>query len=956
MAAIHEPRRSYIAALALLGPRVPREAASSFLATFLFDQPIETLMVEGITTVENDSFVFVSEAIRAHCASHIPAASRAGLARAAAAVMDGKQAAFLLIDAGDAEKGTELLESVETNGAEETVDLLSRVPQPALTAKLAARLAIALAECGRYRDVANLAGRLDAEDRELLLAQCHRRSGDYDAALARLAGLTSRSFAADILRCELLRVAGRHNEAAATLRAAEPGDEEERIRAAYETSLLALEEGARADHSWTDRRHYYSARFLSYRALADGDFVSAESYARDALTLARSPVERIDAWMDLVFATFSAGRWGETRTLGLEALTEIEETQGDRAAAGILFTLAYLAADEGHFATAAAMLRRLEHYYGSTNDAARLFELKLIASHIHFARGEFVEARRTAEATLQRERLLPQIREAAALIIDEINLIDGRDAPLRSTGGSGNRELTDRHRLLAIHRGVRESAPSSSFSRALHAWVGAPHQEPPATATRSESLRLYRWALIAGRSDVARSLASALGVAIPAETRVASIESELIRIAATSEYPYRADVFGDVQWSFATRNRLGHWILEGNMEIASADLDRVALEGGAEWIACSDREWLGIAGSAKWAADTRQTLAAIVRTRAENHRLKRLLEQDETPAAALAGLHGMIGESTPIRAVFDVVRRVARRDVPACILGESGTGKELVARAVHRESDRRHKPFVAVNCAALPDNLVESELFGHVRGAFTGADRDRAGLIETSDGGTLFLDEIGEMPLNAQAKLLRFLQDGEFRRVGDSANRNSDVRIITATNRRLETAVDDGRFREDLYYRIRGVEVSLPALRDRGDDIILLARHFLGGERARHRGGAVALSSEVESLFRSYRWPGNVRELQNTIRAAHAMAGEAREIAIEHLPDRLRSAVPTRVMAGSYQDAVARFRRDLIEKSLLEAEGNQNRAAALLNMSRQALAYQIRELGILVRRAPARSV
>src|SRR5205085_10871550 len=166
--------------------------------------------------------------------------------------------------------------------------------------------------------------------------------------------------------------------------------------------------------------------------------------------------------------------------------------------------------------------------------------------------------------------------------------------------------------------------------------------------------------------------------------------------------------------------------------------------------------------------------------------------------------------------------------------------------------------FTAVNCAALPENLIESELFGHMRGAFTGADRDRAGLIESTDGGTLFLDEIGEMPLTAQAKLLRFLQEGEFRRVGDTVNRTADVRIVSATNRKLESAVDEGRFREDLYYRIRGVEIALPPLRERGNDITLLASHFLAKERERHRSGPSRLSPDAESLFLAYPWPGNV--------------------------------------------------------------------------------------------------
>ncbi|HET8773516.1 MAG TPA: sigma 54-interacting transcriptional regulator, partial [Thermoanaerobaculia bacterium] len=355
-------------------------------------------------------------------------------------------------------------------------------------------------------------------------------------------------------------------------------------------------------------------------------------------------------------------------------------------------------------------------------------------------------------------------------------------------------------------------------------------------------------------------------------------------------------------------------------------------------------------GSSHWSAEGREAVAAVFRARAENHRLRRLVEQEESTRPAIAGaIEGIVGRSPAIREVEARVALVARRDVAVCILGESGTGKELVARAIHRQSARRQKTFTPVNCAALPEHLVESELFGHVRGAFTGADRDRAGLIETTDGGTLFLDEIGELPLVTQAKLLRFLQEGELRRVGDTANRSADVRIVSATNRKLDSAVEEGRFRDDLYYRVRGVEVVLPPLRERGEDIVLLATHFLATEREKHRTGPALLSPDVEAVFAAYAWPGNVRELQNTIRAAHAMAGDGKEIEIEHLPERLRAVTPSRAIAGSYQDAVARFKRGLIERSLLEAAGNQNRAAASLKMSRQALAYQIRELGILVK-------
>jgi transcriptional regulator with PAS, ATPase and Fis domain len=250
-----------------------------------------------------------------------------------------------------------------------------------------------------------------------------------------------------------------------------------------------------------------------------------------------------------------------------------------------------------------------------------------------------------------------------------------------------------------------------------------------------------------------------------------------------------------------------------------------------------------------------------------------------------------------------------------------------------------------VNCGALPDNLVESELFGHVRGAFTGAERDRAGLIESAHGGTLFLDEIGELPLAAQAKLLRFLQESEIRRVGDSATRKADVRVVAATHRQLEQCVDDGTFREDLFYRIKVIEIAVPPLRERGADVILLARAFLAAERNKQVLGPERFTDAVEASFLSYSWDGNVRELQNAVRAAFAIAGESRVIDVRHLPDRIaRVAVVKR--GGTYHDEVMRFRRSLIETALTSSSGNQNQAAKHLGMSRQALNYQIRELRI----------
>jgi DNA-binding NtrC family response regulator len=503
-----------------------------------------------------------------------------------------------------------------------------------------------------------------------------------------------------------------------------------------------------------------------------------------------------------------------------------------------------------------------------------------------------------------------------------------------STGKSGNAELA-RRRLR-----VASGASPAQFRRGEEA--GATGN--PQLATVPEELFAFRCAVANKDEATARALAAKYDLLFDPAPEPAEVELRVLRAAAVREFPFQPHDF-DLPWCFATRNRLGQWNAIGSYAPPSFD----HLDDAPDWLACSDRELLYLDGASRWTSDGRDAIAAIFRTRSENHRLRRLIEQDESarPARA-AAIDGIVGQSPAIREVESLVARVAKRDVAVCVLGESGTGKELVARAIHRQSPRRQKTFTAVNCAALPENLVESELFGHVRGAFTGADRDRAGLIETTDGGTLFLDEVGELPLPTQAKLLRFLQEGEFRRVGDTVNRSADVRIVSATNRKLDSAVESGTFRDDLYYRIRGVEVPLPPLRERGGDILLLASHFLAYEREKHRSGPSLLAQDVEAIFTAYAWPGNVRELQNTIRAAHAMAGESKEIEVEHLPERLRNVAPARVAAGSYQHAVTRFKRELIERSLLQVNGNQNRAAAMLKMSRQALAYQIRELGILV--------
>jgi len=912
--ALAEPARSYIAALALLGTRVPTALAKRFLADFLFRGAIEELAVDGLTSLVGEDLVFASDAIREQAARLVPPASRAAICSVAATHAQGLEAALLWLDAGEPARATAVLEATTFPDSPETAAAFRRVPRSLLTPALASRFAHALIDCGHYRDARDI-----APGDELVLARAERRMGDYATALMRLERLPL-SFEVTLLRAEVLRLLDRDPEAVRELTRCRPSNDNERVRFDYERGLHLADVTLPAEH-------YLATRLGTYRT---DDAEEAVGLAHESHARARVMTERIDASLDLVFSAFSAGRWDDARALAVQALQEVEETQGDRAAGGILFTLAYLAADNAQWAHASLRIARLRHFYTGTRDSLRLDELQLLHAHLDFCRGRFADARRSARAIYEHRRLHDQIREAAALILDELDWMEGVRTPLRSTGRPGNAELRRRHERVA------------------RCAARGPGRSPDAGPDRSEAsipdqLFLFRAAVAAGDHATARTLAERFGIVFEVEPTPGDVELSILRSASTRPFPFAPHDF-DVPWCFATRNRLGQWNAIGSHEPAERD------EEGEDWIEASERERLYLQGSSRWTADGREAVAAIFRTRSENHRLHRLLEQEENVSPAQAGaIDGIVGQSPAIREVESLVARISRRDVAVCILGESGTGKELVARAIHRQSPRRPKPFTPVNCAALPENLVESELFGHVRGAFTGADRDRAGLIETSDGGTLFLDEIGELPLPAQAKLLRFLQEGEFRRVGDTANRSADVRIVSATNRKLDSAVEEGRFRDDLYYRVRGVEVVLPPLRERGTDIPLLASHFLRHERDRHRSGPALLSPDVEAIFSAYPWPGNVRELQNTIRAAHAMAGEGKEIAVEHLPERLRAVAPARNVAGSYQDAVSRFKRDLIETSLSEAKGNQNRAAALLKMSRQALAYQIRELGILVK-------
>ena len=313
----------------------------------------------------------------------------------------------------------------------------------------------------------------------------------------------------------------------------------------------------------------------------------------------------------------------------------------------------------------------------------------------------------------------------------------------------------------------------------------------------------------------------------------------------------------------------------------------------------------------------------------------------------------IVAKSAGMRDAVELTTKVAQHPSTVLITGESGTGKELIARLIHASSPRASRPFVPINCGAIPENLLESELFGHVKGAFTGAHTDRAGLFEEADGGTLFLDEIGELPSQLQVKLLRALQEGEIRRVGDSSSRKVDVRIITATARDLEQEVRAGNFRSDLYYRINVVRIHLPPLRQRTEDIPPLTRYFI--ERFSRQLGISVTGFEPAAmkLLLSFPWYGNVRQLENVVERAMVLA-ESPTIKPEDLPDFIQhpeasvegpqDALPADEL--SIKKQTADLERRLISRALQVTDGNRTRAAELLDLSYRALLYKIRDYGL----------
>ncbi len=341
---------------------------------------------------------------------------------------------------------------------------------------------------------------------------------------------------------------------------------------------------------------------------------------------------------------------------------------------------------------------------------------------------------------------------------------------------------------------------------------------------------------------------------------------------------------------------------------------------------------------------------ALVVERAVQHRsLKAEVKRLREAVDATRQFDDMIGTSASMRKVNDLITRVADSDANVLITGESGTGKELVARALHARSTRSGGPFVAVNCAAVPETLLESELFGHAKGAFTDARQARAGLFVQASGGTLFLDEVAELPLGMQPKLLRSLQERKVRPVGGNTELAFDARLVTATNRDLETEVSEKKFREDLYYRINVVRVEVPPLRARGNDVLLLAQHFIERAASRANKNVLGLVSAAAEKLLGYEWPGNVRELENCMERAVALT-RFDQITVEDLPEKIRNYQSTHVVVASDDPGdllnMNEVERRYIQRVLKAVAGNKTQAAKLLGFDRRTLYRKLDRYGL----------
>ncbi len=369
------------------------------------------------------------------------------------------------------------------------------------------------------------------------------------------------------------------------------------------------------------------------------------------------------------------------------------------------------------------------------------------------------------------------------------------------------------------------------------------------------------------------------------------------------------------------------------------------LEQGADDYICKPYDSQELLARVHAALRTRALYGELRETKIENHRLQAQVREE-------CSFGNIIGKSASMQALYHVMTKVVESDVPVLITGESGTGKEMIANALHANGPRKDKPFVVQNCSAFNENLLESELFGHVKGAFTGAVRDKEGLFEVADGGTFFLDELGEMSPALQVKLLRVLQDGTFMPVGGTKQKRVDVRIIAATNRDLEDMVEKGTFREDLYYRLNVVNLKLPPLRQREGDVARLVEFFLGKMAAKSEKQKKAIAPDAMAALERYSWPGNIRQLENELQRAQVMSGKELTITLDCLSAHVAESTGApsvstgATIEGKLKDALESVEREMISSAIKRCDGNKSEAARQLGISRSNLIAKAQSFGL----------
>ena len=707
-----------------------------------------------------------------------------------------------------------------------------------------------------------------------------------------------------------------------------------------------------------------AARFLSQEARG---LLDRREHARAILRFeeairasAAEPAERAALALDLSVALYHSGRADECEAaLGraLEAAAAAGRQDLVRIARG---NRVELLVNRGAWEDAAAEIAALATSARADKDATRLLVALHHGSRLALRRGFLADAaRENAEA----RRLGEEI--ADRLEVGELWLEEG-DRRLYTGDVEGAREAWERAAAEPSDRCERERNAHERLVEATWRASGGPPEEAWGELEASFARDAYRaaesvarWRMLCGEAAIpprwrdlaAKSLREAGGGELaarvfgspPSELRSESLRPlrDAVLAVLAGEAPSLDGALGRLGVAgLAVRDAEGRAILGLGTRPPPETASWHPLEAGAARFAL-----------ALWPPPPRETVAAV------SLLLETVLFRASAPAGSPDFVQawrrlGIVTDDGSMEEPYGRLARFAPQEVTVVILGESGSGKEAVARAIHKLSPRSAGPFAAVNVAAIPPGVLESELFGHARGAFTGADRERRGLLEEASGGTMFFDEIGDLDLSLQVKLLRALQERELRRVGENRPRPIDARVVSATSRDLVRDVETGRFREDLFYRLHVAVIRLPPLRERGRDALLLARHFLERYAREYGKGTLSLAPEAAAAIAAHAWPGNVRELQNAMAQAAALCDRASVVTLPMLPEPVRPARPAAARTGGYRARVDAHRRDLIADALDRAGGNRSRAARDLGLSRQALLYLIRELKVDAPRRP----